>query len=178
MKVDPRYSTLVHLGTLATMLIAGYDRSVTLWTGGTRSVAAERGKEVRAEQRDRWGVTSEKGRVPVAWVGQGPPRRPVRAATLERFTPEVPPSVAVEELARLGCDPDHQVRPAGRWASVALSTVRREDLALGVVARIHRSKSQAGANSPRRDATGGFDREPTGDGRIELVWIRVSALGS
>ncbi len=66
----------------------------------------------------------------------------------------------------------------GRWASVALSTVRREDLALGVVARIHRSKSQAGVNSPRRDATGGFDREPTGDGRIELVWIRMSALGS
>lgn len=35
MKVDPRYSTLVHLGALAAMLIAGYDRSVTLWTGGT-----------------------------------------------------------------------------------------------------------------------------------------------
>jgi hypothetical protein len=35
LKVDPRYSTLVHLGTLAAMLIAGYDRSVTLWTGGT-----------------------------------------------------------------------------------------------------------------------------------------------
>jgi len=62
LKVDPRYSTLVHLGTLATMLIAGYDRSVTLWTGGTRSVAAERGKEVRAEQRDRRGSD----------VGEGP----------------------------------------------------------------------------------------------------------
>jgi hypothetical protein len=71
LKVDPRYSTLVHLGALAAMLIAGYDRSVTLWTGGTAMGLPNAGRKSAQSSGIGGGVTSEKGRVPVAWGRNG-----------------------------------------------------------------------------------------------------------
>jgi hypothetical protein len=49
LKVDPRCPTLAHLGTLAAMLIAEYDRSVTLWAGGTAMGLTKVGRKRRGD---------------------------------------------------------------------------------------------------------------------------------